>query len=100
MKRFFNVKDENMKEIELVHFIEWKKLSDEAFEPTLKDAAAWGIKQLVAHPCWGMKDETNGAYMENCGALLGKYGFSTFAYTRPKLGSLRYRNDKILSVQI
>ena len=65
-----------MKEIELVHFIEWKKLPDEAFEPTLKDAAAWGIKQLVAHPCWGMKDETNGAYMENCGALLGKYGFA------------------------
>ena len=66
-----------MKNIELVHFIEWKKIPDEKFEETLRSAVSWGAAALVAHPCWGMKDETNPSYMENCAALFKKYGITT-----------------------
>lgn len=37
---------------ELLHFIEWKKVPEEKVEAVLADAAAWGVKNLVAHPVW------------------------------------------------
>ena len=66
-----------MKNIELVHFIEWKKLSDEMIEPTMADAASWGVDSLVAHPYWGMREESTPGFFDNCTALLKKYGFKT-----------------------
>lgn len=66
-----------MNDIELVHFIEWKKIADEDFENTLKDAGSWGVTSLVAHPCWGMKDEMTPGYFQKCADLLNKYGFRT-----------------------
>ena len=66
-----------MKTIELVHFIEWKKIPDEEVEKTMEQAASWGVDSLVAHPCWGMKDESAPGYFEKCARLLKKYGFKT-----------------------
>ena len=66
-----------MKNIELVHFVEWKKLPDEEFEKTLSDLDSWGVSSLVAHPCWGVKDEQTPGYFDRCAAALKKYGFRT-----------------------
>lgn len=37
---------------ELIHFIEWRKVTEDKVESTLADAASWGVKNIVAHPIW------------------------------------------------
>ena len=66
-----------MKEIPLVHFVEWKKLAPESYEETMKDLRSWGVTSLVAHPCWGANDESSPGSFDRCAELLKKYNFST-----------------------
>ena len=66
-----------MNNIELVHFVEWKKIPDEACEKTMNDLVSWGVTRIVAHPCWGMKDEAAPGFFDNCRALLKKYALET-----------------------
>jgi sugar phosphate isomerase/epimerase len=66
-----------MKQIELVHFAEWKKIAGDAYEKTMNDLVSWGVSKIVAHPCWGMNDETAPGYFDNCAALLKKYALET-----------------------
>ena len=66
-----------MNNIELVHFVEWKKIPDEACEKTMNDLVSWGVTRIVAHPCWGMKDEAAPGFLDNCRALLKKYALET-----------------------
>ena len=68
-----------MKKVELVHFVEWRKVADEKFEETLADVASWGVKNLVAHPCWGMKDEETPGAWEKIVSSLRKYNFASSA---------------------
>ncbi len=37
---------------ELIHFVEWKKIPEEKVEATLEDIVNWGVRNIVAHPCW------------------------------------------------
>lgn len=68
-----------MKALELIHFVEWKKVTDENFEETLADVASWGVKNLVAHPLWGMKEEENPGAWEKIITSLRKFNFAASA---------------------
>lgn len=62
---------------ELLHFIEWKKISEEKVESTLENAAAWGVKNLVAHPYW-FRDGKE-FYVEKMAKRLEKFGLRATA---------------------
>lgn len=50
--------------IPLVHFIEWKKISDVDIPRTLNEFAEQGVTQLVAHPCWATREEAEPGYLQ------------------------------------
>ena len=37
---------------ELLHFVEWKKLAPEKYPSVMEELASWGVKNIVAHPCF------------------------------------------------
>lgn len=65
-----------MKNKDLVHFVEWKKITDEKLEETFAAVRSWGVEKLVAHPCWGMKEENEPGSWNKISALLEKYHFA------------------------
>lgn len=62
--------------MKLVHFVEWKKVPDEAFETTLKELASWGVSDLVAHPVWGLRDEETPGYLEKTARAVKSHGMN------------------------
>ena len=62
---------------ELLHFVEWKKIPEEKVESTLAEVAAWGVKNLVAHPVW-FRDGSE-RYVEKMAKRLEKFDLRSTA---------------------
>lgn len=63
--------------IELVHFVEWKKIPDSDFEKTLDEVKSWGVRSIVAHPCWGLRNEEKPGYWDPVWAAIRRSGLKT-----------------------
>jgi len=62
---------------ELIHFAEWKKIPEDQVESTLADLREWGVKNIVAHPCW-FRDGAE-KYVEKMAGRLKHYGLKSTA---------------------
>ena len=62
---------------ELVHFVEWKKIPEETVESVLADLQSWGVKNIVAHPCWFRDGKVN--YVEKMAERLSRFGLRSTA---------------------
>lgn len=61
----------------LVHFVEWKKISDPEMDQVLSDLVNWGVQALVAHPCWGMREQELPGYLATLNGKFRQAGMTT-----------------------
>jgi sugar phosphate isomerase/epimerase len=54
-----------MEKLNLVHFVEWKKISDDDFILTVEKLVDWGVRDIVAHPQWGIRDAQAPGYLKS-----------------------------------
>ncbi len=94
----------------LVHFVEWKKISDGDMDQVLCQLVDWGIDALVAHPCWGMREQELPGYLPElnrkfrlaglntpaCHAFWGKGYDLGYLSEEQKMDSLRQHSDFLL----
>ena len=62
---------------ELVHFIEWKKIAPDQYGKVMEEAASWGVREIVAHPVWGVMEEETPGTLRKIGALCRRAGLKT-----------------------
>ena len=62
--------------MKLVHFVEWKKISDDEMIPTLKQLASWGVEELVAHPVWGRREACCPGYLKKTMQIMKDHGMN------------------------
>ncbi len=65
-----------MKPEKPVHFVEWKKISDADFISTVRKLAEWGVRNIVAHPQWGMRDMEEPGYLHSVMEELKRAGLA------------------------
>ena len=65
-----------MKPEKPVHFVEWKKISDADFISTVRKLAEWGVRDIVAHPRWGMRDMEEPGYLHSVMEELKRAGLA------------------------
>ncbi len=61
----------------LVHFVEWKKVPDEAFASTLARIRSFGVTDIVAHPVWGLREQREKGYLEAAAEQIRLAGLRT-----------------------
>ncbi len=62
---------------QLVHFVEWKKVPDEAFDSTLEALCSWGVTDIVAHPVWSKRDREQPGYLADVARKIAAAGLKT-----------------------
>ena len=62
---------------ELIHFVEWKKITEEKVEHTLAELRDWGVKNIVAHPVWFRDGSEH--YVEKMAERLTRFGLKSTA---------------------
>lgn len=70
-----------MKPEKPVHFVEWKKISDADFISTVRKLAEWGVRNIVAHPQWGMRDMEEPGYLHSVMEELKRAGLALLPVT-------------------
>jgi sugar phosphate isomerase/epimerase len=68
-----------MKEINLVHFIEWKKIPDNELDATMKALSSIGANNIVLHPEWAKRNQADRGYLKMIGAKMKNFGISSTA---------------------
>ncbi len=66
-----------MSKKDLVHFVEWKKISDQEMDQVLGQLVNWGVQALVAHPCWGMREQESPGYLAKLNRKFRLSGLAT-----------------------
>ncbi len=66
-----------MKEKKLVHFVEWKKLTEEEQSRMIQELPLWGVTDIVAHPVWGIRNRTDRGYIGKVRRMLKEAGLHT-----------------------
>ncbi|NMA20365.1 MAG: sugar phosphate isomerase/epimerase [Lentisphaerae bacterium] len=61
----------------LVHFVEWKKIPDAELDQVLCQLVDWGVEALVAHPCWGMREQEQPGYLPELNRKFRQAGLTT-----------------------
>ena len=65
-----------MPEMKLVHFVEWKKIADQDIDKVLSQLVQWGVQALVAHPCWGLREQELPGYLARVNSKISAAGLS------------------------
>ncbi|MDP8232217.1 MAG: hypothetical protein P9L91_06050, partial [Candidatus Zophobacter franzmannii] len=52
-----------MKQIPLVHFINWETVPDEQIDAYFSELKDMGVDNIVIHPYWWMRDEEKGTFL-------------------------------------
>ncbi|MFA6929550.1 MAG: TIM barrel protein, partial [Lentisphaeria bacterium] len=68
-----------MPEMKLVHFVEWKKIADQDIDKVLSQLVQWGVQALVAHPCWGLREQELPGYLARVNSKISAAGLSLAA---------------------
>jgi len=62
---------------ELLHFVEWRKIPEEKVEATLAELPDWGVRNIVAHPCWFRDGKER--YVDKMAERLNRFGLRATA---------------------